>query len=101
MHLILGGDDKGVDLNELFEFLKEKKLKIYNIGSNKEKLSTLCKEYHIEFELCKNLADAIKRINNNLKMNEVALLSPAAASLDEFSSYAQRGNEFKEAILKL
>ncbi len=101
VHLILGGDDKGVDLNELFEYLKKCNVKIYNIGSNKDKLSDLAKEYKIDFEKSLNLADAIKRIDNNLQKDEVALLSPAAASLDEFSSYAQRGNEFKEAVTKL
>ena len=98
IHLILGGDDKGVDLNELFEYLQNINVRIYNIGSNKEKLSKLAKEYKINFELCLNLADAISKIDENLQENEVALLSPAAASLDEFTSYAQRGNEFKEAV---
>ncbi len=101
VHLILGGDDKGVELSELFEHLKDSSVKIYNIGSNKEKLSNLAKEYKVSFELCENLADAVKRIDNSLTNNEVALLSPAASSLDEFSSYAHRGNEFKEAIAKI
>ena len=99
LHLILGGDDKGVDLHELFEFLKTKNLHLYNIGSNKEKLSALAQEYKLTFTKCKNLSNAINAIDTNLKENEVALLSPAASSLDEFSSYAQRGNEFKEAVL--
>ena len=98
IHLILGGDDKGVDLHELFEYLKERKIRLYNIGSNKEKLSALALEYDIEFTLCKNLQDAVKQIDKNLKKEQVALLSPAAASLDEFSSYADRGNQFKEAL---
>ncbi|MDD5400362.1 MAG: UDP-N-acetylmuramoyl-L-alanine--D-glutamate ligase [Sulfurimonas sp.] len=98
VHLILGGDDKGVDLNELFVYLQKCDVKIYNIGSNKEKLSNLAREYNIEFELCKNLADAIVRIDKNLKNYEVALLSPAAASLDEFKSYADRGDQFKNAV---
>ncbi|NOR57388.1 MAG: UDP-N-acetylmuramoyl-L-alanine--D-glutamate ligase [Sulfurimonas sp.] len=101
IHLILGGDDKGVDLNELFEYLVNIDVSIYNIGSNKEKLSRLAKEYKINFELCLNLADAISKIDKNLQENEVALLSPAAASLDEFTSYAQRGNEFKEAVANI
>lgn len=101
IHLILGGDDKGVELEPLFEFLITCNVKIYTIGSNKEKLSSLACEYEINAELCSNLADAIKKIDINLEENETALLSPAASSLDEFSSYAQRGNEFKEAILKL
>ncbi|RLA76660.1 MAG: UDP-N-acetylmuramoyl-L-alanine--D-glutamate ligase [Epsilonproteobacteria bacterium] len=98
IHLILGGDDKGVDLNELFDFLKSVDVKIYTIGANKEKLSNLSKEYGISYQSSENLQDAIKMIDKNLKNNEVALLSPAASSLDEFSSYAQRGNEFKEAV---
>ena len=98
IHLILGGDDKGVDLNELFAYLQNLKISIYNIGSNKKKLSKLAKEYSIDSNLCLNLADAISIIDKNLKEKEVALLSPAASSLDEFSSYAQRGDEFKEAV---
>ena len=101
IHLILGGDDKGVDLNELFEFLKDLNLKIYAIGTNKDKLITLAQNYHVESLKCKNLGDAIKNIDKNLQKDEVALLSPAASSLDEFSSYAQRGNEFKDTILAL
>ncbi|MDD3475686.1 MAG: UDP-N-acetylmuramoyl-L-alanine--D-glutamate ligase [Sulfurimonas sp.] len=98
VHLILGGDDKGVDLNELFVFLQNCNVKIYNIGSNKEKLSELAKKYTVEFELCKNLVDAVEKIDKNLKDDEVALLSPAAASLDEFKSYAHRGDQFKDTI---
>jgi UDP-N-acetylmuramoylalanine--D-glutamate ligase len=101
IHLILGGDDKGVDLSELFIFLKDLDIQIYNIGSNKEKLSNLATEYGVAFTLCKNLANAIQVINKNLKIGEVALLSPAAASLDEFTSYAQRGDQFKEAVRAL
>lgn len=101
VHLILGGDDKGVDLNELFVYLQNCDVKIYNIGSNKEKLSNLARSHGVEFELCKNLADAIAKIDKNLKNDEVALLSPAAASLDEFTSYAHRGDLFKNAVKEL
>ncbi|WP_415396517.1 UDP-N-acetylmuramoyl-L-alanine--D-glutamate ligase [Sulfurimonas sp. CS5] len=101
IHLILGGDDKGVDLNELFEYLQDIDVHIYTIGSNKEKLTKLAKKYKINFELCLNLADSISKIDKNLKENEVALLSPAASSLDEFNSYAQRGDEFKKAVLNI
>jgi UDP-N-acetylmuramoylalanine--D-glutamate ligase len=101
MHLILGGDDKGVDLHELFDGLKNYKVKIYNIGSNKQRLSNLAKEYGVDFVMCENLVDAVGKIDLALKEDEVALLSPAAASLDEYSSYAQRGEEFKNSVGKL
>ena len=100
--LILGGDDKGVELDELFEYLKTiNDIKIYTIGSNKEKLCNLAKKYNISFRLCKNLVDAVKTIDKDLSNGKIALLSPAASSLDEFKSYAHRGNLFKETVFKL
>ncbi len=101
IHLILGGDDKGVELNPLFEFLQTCTVYIYTIGSNKQRLSHLASEYDIECIQCKNLQDAIYTIDKNLTKNEIGLLSPAASSLDEFSSYAQRGDEFKKEVLSL
>ena len=101
IHLILGGDDKGVDLTQLFEFLKGIEVKVYNIGSNKEKLCTFSQEYNIEYELCSDLSNAVAKIAQNLEKKEVALLSPAASSLDEFSSYAERGDLFKKEASKL
>jgi UDP-N-acetylmuramoylalanine--D-glutamate ligase len=99
IHLILGGDDKGVELNELFQYLSTCSVKTYNIGSNKEKLFDLANKYKIQTSTCRDLRDAVNKIDSSLKTNEVALLSPAASSLDEFSSYAQRGDEFKKAVL--
>jgi len=101
IHLILGGDDKGVDLTQLFEFMKDYQLRIYAIGSNQDKLIELSKNYKIESTLSKNLKDAMIDIDKNLTKDGIALLSPAAASLDQFSSYAQRGDQFKEFIKSL
>jgi len=100
IHLILGGDDKGVNLNELFEFIKDKDIKIYAIGSNKDKLIKLANTFGVKHQKCKNLEDAILQIDKELKDDQVALLSPAAASLDEFDSYAQRGDLFKQSCQK-
>ena len=101
IHLILGGDDKGVDLHELFEYLKEKRLTIYAIGSNRERLIKLSREYGVEYVSCKNLVTAITEISIVLQKEEIALLSPAASSLDEFSSYAERGDIFKKFVRKI
>ncbi len=101
IHLILGGDDKGVDLHELFEYLKEKRLTIYAIGSNRERLIKLAREYGIKVISCKNLVSAITEISIVLQKEEIALLSPAASSLDEFSSYAERGDIFKATVRRI
>ena len=98
IHLILGGDDKGVALDELFIFLQNTNAIIYAIGSNKEKLASLSQKYSIPFVLCTNLQNAVEKIDKALQESEIALLSPAAASLDEFRSYADRGEQFKAAV---
>ncbi len=101
IHLILGGDDKGVDLEEFFKELQKYNLKIYAIGSNTKKLINLSKKYNISALECNHLTNALKEINKAHTQKSVALLSPAASSLDQFTSYAQRGNEFKNFIKSL
>ena len=98
LSLILGGDDKGVDLRPLFELLKGLELHIFAIGSNEKKLMDLAKTFNIKASACKNLENACKKIKTE-DLNSVVLLSPAAASLDQFSSYTVRGDEFKKFAL--
>ncbi|MDO5046612.1 UDP-N-acetylmuramoyl-L-alanine--D-glutamate ligase [Campylobacter sp.] len=101
LHLILGGDDKGVDMTQLFEAINSANTKIYAIGSNSDRLIKLAEKFEISALKCEFLDVAVKEIAKNLKNDEIALLSPAAASLDQFSSYAERGDKFKEFIANL
>jgi UDP-N-acetylmuramoylalanine--D-glutamate ligase len=99
IHLILGGDDKGVELEELFGPLKNYDVHVYAIGSNAKRLMSLCERYEIPSLLCETLTVAVAEIDKHLDDKSIAMLSPAAASLDQFSSYAERGNLFKELAL--
>jgi UDP-N-acetylmuramoylalanine--D-glutamate ligase len=101
LHLILGGDDKGVDLSELFELLKEYQITIYAIGSNETKLIDFAKKYTIPIFGLTTLQEAVKEIDKHHTKNSIALLSPAAASLDQFSSYKERGELFISSIKEL
>ena len=94
IHLIIGGDDKGANLLPLFEALAGYQLCLYTIGSNEERLCALAEKHAISFVACHDLKTAVAAIKQNLRANEVALLSPAAASLDQFSSYSERGTLF-------
>lgn len=94
IHIILGGDDKGVSLEALFEELKPLHVKIYAIGSNTDKLISLAQRYSIEATAYYTLNKAVDAIDLALDKNGVGLLSPAASSLDQFSSYIQRGEDF-------
>ena len=101
IRLILGGDDKGVDMKPLIDELKKYNLTLYTIGSNSQKLYNLAKDADIEVYPYEYMEDAIKDIYTILNKDEVALLSPACASLDQFASYAQRGDIFIETIKNL
>lgn len=101
INLILGGDDKGVDLNPLFEELKEYNIVIFAIGKNTKKLLALSKKYNLELIACYTLEEAVEEIKQktkNKKQDSINMLSPAAASLDQFNSYVHRGEEFKRLI---
>ena len=101
IHIILGGDDKGANLIPLFENIKDLDIYVYAIGSNTEKIVKYCKEYNISVENCSYLNIAVSKIDLVLEENSVAMLSPAAASLDQFKSYAHRGDEFKNLVYGL
>ena len=97
--LVLGGDDKGVDLQELFDFMKPLHVKIFAIGSNTERLATFAQREGLWLSKCFVLEEAMKQIHALHTTKSVALLSPAAASLDQFKSYAHRGDLFKALAL--
>jgi len=101
IHLILGGDDKGVALEPLFEALSKYDLHIYTLGSNEDRLNNLAKKHKINYTSSSSIEQAVNDIAKNLHKSSVALLSPAASSLDQFPSYAVRGERFKEAVKKL
>ncbi len=101
INLILGGDDKGANLKPLFEELKKYDISIFAIGSNEEKILQLSKEYNIEAYGLKILKKAVEKIDQLSTKNSIGILSPAAASLDQFTSYKHRGDEFKNLVHSL
>ena len=101
IHLILGGEDKGVDLHPLFKIMQTLSLTLYSIGKNSEKLHSLAKHYHIPYVATFTLEQAVLAMAQNLSKDEVALLSPAAASFDQFNSYKHRGETFMNLVENL
>ncbi|NOR55431.1 MAG: UDP-N-acetylmuramoyl-L-alanine--D-glutamate ligase [Sulfurovum sp.] len=101
IHLILGGDDKGVDLEPLFALIKPLNLTLYTIGANNNKLLQLAALYQVECFEAKELMPAMMEIDKRLDKESVALLSPAAASFDQFKSYKHRGDTFMDLVKKI
>jgi UDP-N-acetylmuramoylalanine--D-glutamate ligase len=98
--LILGGQDKGNDYNQIKELVLQKVKKIYAIGSSAEKVFNFFHQ-EVKVEIEKSLEDAVKSSNREARNGDVVLLSPACASFDMFNNYEHRGKVFKEAVNKL
>jgi len=101
IHLILGGDDKGVDLNPLFAVMQPLNLTLYTIGANNQRLLALAEKYGIKAIESQTIEKAVQDIDKVLDADSVALLSPAAASFDQFKSYKHRGETFMDLVKKL
>lgn len=101
IYLILGGDDKGADLEVLFKEMSERKIEIFAIGKNALKIQELANTHHIPCQVCYYLEKAVEEINSVHTQESIALLSPAAASLDQFISYKHRGEEFMKLVENL
>ena len=101
IHIILGGDDKGVSIKKAIVAAINQGAKIYAIGSNCDEITKIAKSLNAPVYNAKTLDNAVNLIDKMMEKDDVALLSPACARLDQFSSYAQRGDKFKEYILQI
>ncbi|MDQ7085170.1 MAG: UDP-N-acetylmuramoyl-L-alanine--D-glutamate ligase [Sulfurovum sp.] len=101
IHLILGGEDKGMDLKPLFMLMQDRDILVYAIGKNSQTLESLATLYGIQLQISQTLAVAVEEIAKVLTQEEVALLSPSSASFDQFTSYIHRGESFIELVKTL
>lgn len=98
--LILGGKDKGNDYNAILPLVKEKVKAIVAMGLHNEKIIDFFQQ-HVPVKETNNLADAIELCRNFATPGDTVLLSPCCASFDLFSSYEDRGRQFKKAVLNM
>ena len=98
--LILGGQDKGNDYNQIKELVLQKVKKIYAIGSSADKIFNFF-HHDVKVEMEKSLQNAVISASKESREGEVVLLSPACASFDQFEDYQHRGKVFKESVNKL
>lgn len=90
LHLLLGGDGKGADFSELATLIEKPNIICYCFGRDGAQLASLSSHSHL-FE---TMQQAIEFLRPHLVAGDMVLLSPACASLDQFTSFEKRGEEF-------
>jgi len=98
---IVGGEDKGNDYMELMPLVREKVKAIVCLGVDNTKIIETYKNVMPIIVETKGAEEAVKVAYKLAEQGDNVLLSPACASFDLFKNYEDRGNQFKEAILKL
>lgn len=99
--LILGGQDKGNNYDEIKELVEEKVHAIVCLGlDNRPILDALSGSVQQIVET-KNAKDAVNVAYALAEKGDVVLLSPGCASFDLFKNFEDRGNQFKEAVRSL
>ncbi len=99
--LILGGVDKGNDYSMLKDLVRKKVKAIVCLGKNNKRIH---EAFEDDVELIVNTFSANEAVQvayHLAKKGSTVLLSPACASFDLFSSYEDRGNQFKAAVKEL
>ncbi|NRA94353.1 MAG: UDP-N-acetylmuramoyl-L-alanine--D-glutamate ligase [Psychroserpens sp.] len=98
---IVGGEDKGNDYQELFQFVNEKVKAIICLGVDNEKLMKNFGGMVDVIVETQFMSEAVKIAYKIAEAGDNVLLSPACASFDLFENYEDRGRQFKEAVRNL
>lgn len=98
--LLLGGLDRGHSFDELVPYLKNTKY-IVCYGETKYRIEEFAKKNNINVIVVDDIKEATREAYKISKKGDTILLSPACASWDQFNSFEERGDLFKETISKL
>jgi UDP-N-acetylmuramoylalanine--D-glutamate ligase len=106
---VVGGLLKGVDINSLVKKYQSKLVAAVVIGKERGEVLQALATHAPDVPVVEVLADsgdsvmieAVAAANGFAKADDVVLLAPAAASMDQFKDYADRGNSFAHAARAL
>lgn len=99
--LIIGGEDKGNDYNEILDLVKQKVKAIVCLGKDNSKIVDFFSNHIDTIVETHSMEQAVKTAYMLAKKGDAVLLSPACASFDLFKNYEDRGTQFKNEVRKL
>ncbi len=101
--VIIGGMDRGIHYSSLVEFLSQGKVEnvILMYDSGKRIFEELHKrQTNANIVYAENLEKAVELAVQITKPGTICLMSPAAASYGVFKNFEERGDKFKEYVIK-
>ena len=97
---IVGGVDKGNDYTEIENLVKRKVKAIVCLGLDNQKIIDFFQDKKDAIYSTSSMEEAVKISKSLAKEGNTVLLSPCCASFDLFDNYEDRGNQFKNKVLK-
>jgi len=103
--LLLGGFDRGIDYQILYDYLNENPVKnmvfMGPAGERMKKEWNICdKALQSAFIVENDMSKIIHFAIQNTPKGKICLLSPAAASYDQYKNFEERGKVFKKCVLQ-
>lgn len=99
--LILGGQDKGNNYNEIMDLVQEKVKGIVCMGIDNKPIHDAFDGVVPQIVDTDSAKAAVNAAYAMADKGDVVLLSPACASFDLFKNYEDRGRQFKQAVREL
>lgn len=99
--LIAGGKSKGGDLAGFVHRIRNRVKQVLLIGETRNILAALLGAAAVPHHVCADLAEAVTRAAEAALPGDDVLFSPAFSSLDHYSGYAARGDEFVSLVQTL
>jgi len=101
LRLILGGSLKGEDFAPLARELPANVRSVYLIGEASDQLAAALDAAGRAYSRDGDLAHALAHAHADAQPGDIVLLSPAAASFDQFSDFEERGDAFRRLVGEL
>ncbi len=97
--LIMGGRNKGYDFTALRDHVQKRVKKLVVIGEAGDSImAAIGQAPDLGAEKAADLTGALQKAVAAARAGDVVLLSPACASFDMFTSYAERGDTFRQLV---
>lgn len=97
--LIMGGKDTNLNYESLREVVRRKVKNLILVGEVKERINRDIGDYSETF-LIGTFEEAVLIAYQKSRIGDIVLLSPGASSFDMFDNYEERGNYFKELVMR-